>query len=234
MTSQKQDWFRKKTWTEEDQKDFFTKLNRARQSSKCQYLYLQACALAYTVATAEAAIAVAEMGLAVADHEIQKVDIYGVQAVAFANLGKIPETLNAYKSLFEIQKTKGCQGDYHIHFAKFLLRHHLTSHYGEGIDAIVDFGLKDNHDSIMPKLLFEDLYLLAFMYEDQTEYIKTLPDSDPDKQYYAEYVRLSKSFAGKALEILGGNKDRQDSKQMFTVVTPEKGVKERLDKIMAS
>lgn len=42
------DWYRKKTWTNEDEKHFFVKLNRARKSSRAQYLKIQAIELIET------------------------------------------------------------------------------------------------------------------------------------------------------------------------------------------
>jgi tetratricopeptide (TPR) repeat protein len=42
------DWFRKKSWTEDDEKDFFLKLSRARKDGRAQYLKIQAIELAQT------------------------------------------------------------------------------------------------------------------------------------------------------------------------------------------
>jgi tetratricopeptide (TPR) repeat protein len=39
------DWFRKITWTKEDEKDFFSRLNKARGNKKPQYLRIQAITL---------------------------------------------------------------------------------------------------------------------------------------------------------------------------------------------
>jgi len=42
------DWYRRKTWTEQDQKEFFLKLGRAREYNRAQYLYIQAVELIET------------------------------------------------------------------------------------------------------------------------------------------------------------------------------------------
>ena len=36
------DWFRRETWTQEDEAEFFKKLNRAKKSNRAQYLRIQA------------------------------------------------------------------------------------------------------------------------------------------------------------------------------------------------
>ncbi len=42
------DWFRKKSWTENDEEEFFKKLNRARKGGRAQYLRIQAIELIVT------------------------------------------------------------------------------------------------------------------------------------------------------------------------------------------
>jgi len=44
-------WYRKKTWTNEDEEHFFVKLNRARKTSRAQYLKIQAIELIETKKT---------------------------------------------------------------------------------------------------------------------------------------------------------------------------------------
>jgi tetratricopeptide (TPR) repeat protein len=42
------DWFRRKSWTQNDEEEFFKKLNRARQDGRAQYLKIQAIELVQT------------------------------------------------------------------------------------------------------------------------------------------------------------------------------------------
>ena len=42
------DWYRRKSWTETDETEFFAKLNRARKDGRAQYLKIQAIELVYT------------------------------------------------------------------------------------------------------------------------------------------------------------------------------------------
>ena len=42
------DWYRRKTWTKTDEKEFFAKLGRARKDGRAQYLKIQAIELVYT------------------------------------------------------------------------------------------------------------------------------------------------------------------------------------------
>ncbi|KAF2331773.1 hypothetical protein [Flavobacterium ginsenosidimutans] len=42
------DWYRKKSWTKEDEEHFFTKLSRARKDGRAQYLKIQAIELVET------------------------------------------------------------------------------------------------------------------------------------------------------------------------------------------
>ncbi|MFN8844242.1 MAG: hypothetical protein ACK5WV_11635 [Chryseotalea sp.] len=42
------DWYRRKTWTKEDEKEFFAKLGRARKNGRAQYLRVQAIELIET------------------------------------------------------------------------------------------------------------------------------------------------------------------------------------------
>jgi len=45
------DWYRRKTWTENDEAEFFAKLNRARKDGRAQYLKIQAIELIETKKT---------------------------------------------------------------------------------------------------------------------------------------------------------------------------------------
>jgi hypothetical protein len=42
------DWYRRTTWTEKDEEEFFAKLRRARKDGRAQYLKLQALELVNT------------------------------------------------------------------------------------------------------------------------------------------------------------------------------------------
>src|SRR5450755_3531002 len=42
------DWYRRKSWTKDDEKEFFLKLNRARKDSRAKYLRIQAVELIET------------------------------------------------------------------------------------------------------------------------------------------------------------------------------------------
>src|SRR2546428_320415 len=95
------DWFRKTSWTQEDQKDFWTRHHRARGDyNKEQYLRIQASHLAETRKPALAAAAMQLLDLMITEFpepsqlscaQLQRGDIY-------LERGQLDDALVAYRA----------------------------------------------------------------------------------------------------------------------------------------
>ncbi len=84
------DWYRKKSWTKSDEEHFYSKLNRAREYNRSQYLRIQATELIAT--NNPKLIEVAESLLINILTEYPKDDIF--RSVVLMELGEIYEKRN--------------------------------------------------------------------------------------------------------------------------------------------
>ncbi len=91
------DWYRKKTWTNKDEEHFFAKLNRARKSSRPQYLKIQAIELVETRNPKYLEVAETLLNQMLEEYPEDKFN----RSSALNSLGEIYEIQNDLKTAFE-------------------------------------------------------------------------------------------------------------------------------------
>jgi tetratricopeptide (TPR) repeat protein len=94
------DWFRRKSWTETDEKEFFIKLARARMDGRAQYLKIQAIELIETKDIKLLEVAEALINKLFADYPDDKFN----KPSALDSLGNIYKLRGNYDGAFEYYK----------------------------------------------------------------------------------------------------------------------------------
>lgn len=101
------DWYRKKTWTNEDEEHFFAKLTRALKTSRAQYLKIQAIELIETKNTNNLDVAETLLNQMLSEYPEDKFN----RSSALNSLGEIYElrndletALSYYKKSIEFEK----------------------------------------------------------------------------------------------------------------------------------
>lgn len=103
------DWYRKKTWIKEDEEHFFAKLNRARKTSRAQYLKIQAIELIETKNTKLLDIAEELLNKMLTEYPEDKFN----RSSALNSLGEIYELRNDYEiALSYYKKSVEFEKDY--------------------------------------------------------------------------------------------------------------------------
>jgi len=128
------DWFRKKSWSKEDELDFFQRLGRARKSGRAQYLKIQAIEL---LATGNQAL------LDVAENLLTRVleeypDALFEKASVLHTLGDIEKqrenwskALDYYKQALEVEQVfPQVKTQAYLDFSELVVKTKSTIHYG--------------------------------------------------------------------------------------------------------
>jgi tetratricopeptide (TPR) repeat protein len=134
----KYDWYTRKTWTEADQADYFSRLNRSRTPHhKAQYLWVQARELHDAGLTREA-IPLLDKMLAECPEPFFMPLVCMTKAECLNALGDVKAALESYRLGLEVERkrpnhrTEACYD-----FGKLVVEHKLTRHYNEAL-AILD------------------------------------------------------------------------------------------------
>ena len=140
---EKNDWYRKTSWSSEDEKDFFAYLQRARSSyNKAQYLRIQAYYLQRECSPPnyQAALALLEHLIAHYPDPNEIGSAYLQKAKCLEELGQWDEALQVYRQA--LAAGKNAQGffttDVPTHFALFVARHGYKTCYEEALRHIKD------------------------------------------------------------------------------------------------
>ena len=128
-----EDWYRKTTWSPEDQKAFFARLNRSRTSyNKAQYVRIQVLHL-QRVGTSSmllSAIELIEIMLEKWPESSQLASAYLQKAQCFDALGRIEEAVQSYRAALNAEhQYPGVRTDARLYFARFVASHELNDLY---------------------------------------------------------------------------------------------------------
>lgn len=161
-------WYQKKSWTPEDEKDFFTHLQRAKSTyNKAQHLRIQAYYLQYECAPPnfEAALILLEHLITDFPDPNELGAAYLQKAKCYEALGKIKEALPIYRDAVKFSKNdKGTYNtDAPFHFAIFVAEYHCREYYNEALD---NFKGSQIELTIFPHLQFKALASMAIMAND--------------------------------------------------------------------
>lgn len=140
------DWYRKTTWSEADQKDFFDRLKRSRTAeNKAQYLRIQAAHLEQ-VGSPEflrAALVLLEKILTEFPKTNELSFAYSQKASCLAKLGEINEALSCYRLVFDAQRKFRTLRTYaHVEFGKFVIANKLTRLFDEALAVLDEFEIE--------------------------------------------------------------------------------------------
>ncbi len=138
----KQDWFRKTSWSPEDEVDFFAYLQRARPWSRAQYLRIQASHLAV-----DASPPLFAASLALLDRYIQQYPDESELAVAhdqratcLASLERVNEAVEAFRAAFAaMRKRPNVRPNTATNFGRFVVERHLEPLYDEALALLDEF-----------------------------------------------------------------------------------------------
>lgn len=129
------EWYRRQSWTDADQKEFFTQLGRARKDGRAQYLKLQAYALLDTedstlIAAAESLLATILTDYP--DDRVEKSSTLKALGDIFDKRGDKQKALDYYKHAIEFEEQfPNVISGAHLDFAKIVVQTGQTDLYDE-------------------------------------------------------------------------------------------------------
>ena len=158
------DWYRKKTWTNEDEEHFFAKLNSARKTSRAQFLKIQAIELIETKRTKHLDIAEALLNQMLIDYPEDKFN----RSSALNSLGEIYEirndletALSYYKKSIEFEKEyPNVQTESYLSYSELNIKLKNTDKYEE-IQRLLEPKLEE---SIFPIQKYKISSILSIIY----------------------------------------------------------------------
>jgi tetratricopeptide (TPR) repeat protein len=135
----KEDWYRRSTWLPQDQTEFFSRLKRARSSSRGQYLRIQANYLSEAKLFAEA-IDLLSLLLSEYRDELQTAQAYLQQAECYAALDQDDLAIEAYRNSLESERNyRGIRTEAWLEFSSFIVRKKLISLFPEADQILSEF-----------------------------------------------------------------------------------------------
>jgi tetratricopeptide (TPR) repeat protein len=131
------DWFRKTSWSEANQGDFFARLKRTRTvGNKAQYLRIQACHLE-SVGKPEclrAAITLLDKMLAEFPQQFELASAYFQKATCLAKLGEIEQAVDYFRLALQTEREfPRVQTRAFIEFGKLVVENNLTKFFDEAL-----------------------------------------------------------------------------------------------------
>jgi tetratricopeptide (TPR) repeat protein len=140
----KVEWYRRSTWTPDDQADFQARLKRSRGSfHKAQYLRLQALALQEVGTDAILSAALSLLDQLVRDYPdpSQLASAHQQRAECLADLGRYEEALASYRAAFDAQRhAPNWKTEAYLGFGELVLGLKRKDLYQEAVAVLEQFG----------------------------------------------------------------------------------------------
>ncbi len=150
-----EEWFRKSTWTEFDEEDFFSRLKRSRQYNRSQYLRIQAWHLTESGMPELLKVAISLLDILIRDYPErgQLASAFLQKAEAFSALGYSDEALLFFKKAIEFEREfpNVCTAA-PLEFGLFVVRNHLSDQYSYALSILEEF---EESNSTFPVQRFE-------------------------------------------------------------------------------
>lgn len=135
------DWYRRKTWTETDEEEFFAKLNRARKDGRAQYLRIQAIELIETKDKNLLAVAESLLNKILTDYPDNKFE----KSQTYNQLGEIYKSREDWdKALSYFKKSLDFEKEYsqvkttsYLNFSETIIRTEKTELYNETENLLI-------------------------------------------------------------------------------------------------
>lgn len=127
------DWYRKKSWTKEDEEHFFTKLARARKDGRAQYLKIQAIELLYTKDNKLLNIAKELLQKVLDDYpdnNLEKSSVYKTFGDIFLLEKNIEKAIEYYRKAIDFEKVyPNVKTNSDIIYSELIIKNKLTNEY---------------------------------------------------------------------------------------------------------
>src|SRR5215204_813222 len=117
----KPEWFRKSSWSPDDEADFRARLGRSRAAGRAQYLRLQAYHLQEVGTTELVSAALSLLDELITNHpdSSECASAHLQRGQCLADLGRLEQALAAYREAFEAQRKRpNVQTDVHLTFGE--------------------------------------------------------------------------------------------------------------------
>jgi tetratricopeptide (TPR) repeat protein len=139
-----QDWFRKTSWSEQDQADFFLRLRRARPKSRPQYLRVQAITLSDTSPSLdEAAITLLDVVLQQYPDSFETVSALSAKGKCLERMGRTDDACGYYRlAVNQMRHKPNVQTWAWLDLAWLIAREMKQKDYDEAFGLIDEFGRK--------------------------------------------------------------------------------------------
>lgn len=136
-----QDWFRRATWTEEDQRDFRSRLTRARKENRAQYLRIQAGTLAgHDRNNAPVALALLDELLDAYPDSPEVATALSQKAECLYQLGDLEAAADAYAaSVQRMRDVPKMTTDGWLEYALMVATEHISTRYDEVLGILDEF-----------------------------------------------------------------------------------------------
>jgi tetratricopeptide (TPR) repeat protein len=147
------DWFRKQSWSQADQEDFWRRLARAREHNRGQYIFVQG----YTLMElgpeyATAAIALFDLVIDRYSDTISFVQALSEKATCLLNVGDSESALTNYRRAIEQMRIKpSVQTWAWLDFAWVVATECISDRYEAALDVLDEFG---NSKQLFPVVTF--------------------------------------------------------------------------------
>jgi tetratricopeptide (TPR) repeat protein len=138
----KSEWFRKASWSPEDEADFFARLQRARLTSRAQYLRIQAIHLSNTGSPAllEAAVVLLDRFILSYPHDVFIAQAHTQRANCLADLERPSEAVEAFRAAFSaMRRFPSVRPNTETDFGLFVVERHLQPLYDEALALLDEF-----------------------------------------------------------------------------------------------
>jgi tetratricopeptide (TPR) repeat protein len=140
------DWYRKTTWSETDQADFFARFKRSRTAyNKSQYLRIQACHLegVGSPELLKASLALLDKMLAEFPDKTQLASAYGQKASCLAKLGEIDQAVANYQRALKTERElPNVKTNAFMQFGRLVVENNLTKLFDEAVEELKELDLR--------------------------------------------------------------------------------------------
>jgi len=140
------DWYRKTSWSEANQADFFTRLKRSRTVyNKAQYLRIQAYHLEGigSPELLKASLALLGKMLAEFPDKTQLASAYGQKASCLAKLGEIDQAIANYQRALKTEREfPNVKTGAFMQFGRLVVENNLTKLFDEALEELKELDLR--------------------------------------------------------------------------------------------
>jgi len=140
------DWYRKTTWSEADQANFFARFKRSRTAcNKSQYLRIQAYHLegVGSPELLKASLTLLDKMLAEFPEKTQLASAYGQKASCLAKLGEIDQAIANYQCALKTEREfRNVKTNAFMQFGRLVVENNLTKLFDKALEELKELDLR--------------------------------------------------------------------------------------------